>query len=103
MSRTVLGHSVVRTEDGPLLTGQARFVDDVAVRAGAYWAVFVRSTSAHALLTSVGVDAARAAAGVVGVFAAPDLDLPPVRAMGGDGALDRPLIARDRVRFVGEP
>ena len=37
------------------------------------------------------------------MFTAADLDLPPARAMGGDGALDRPLLARERVRFVGEP
>jgi carbon-monoxide dehydrogenase large subunit len=52
---------------------------------------------------SVAVDDARAGNGVVGVFTAADLDLPPARAMAGDGALDRPLLARDRVRFVGEP
>ena len=86
-----------------LLTGRARFVDDVALQSDAHWAVFVRSTSAHALLTTVDVGAARAAPGVVDVFTAADLDLPPARAMGGDGALDRPLLARERVRFVGEP
>ena len=103
MTRTVLGHSVQRAEDGALLTGRARFVDDVALQSDAHWAVFVRSTSAHALLTAVAVGAARAAPGVVDVFTAADLDLPPARAMGGDGALDRPLLARGRVRFVGEP
>ncbi len=103
MTRTVLGHSVQRAEDGALLTGRARYVDDVALQSDAHWAVFVRSTSAHALLTTVDVSAARAAPGVVDVFTAADLDLPPARAMGGDGALDRPLLARERVRFVGEP
>ncbi|MGH8976691.1 MAG: xanthine dehydrogenase family protein molybdopterin-binding subunit, partial [Acidimicrobiia bacterium] len=103
MSRTVLGHSVQRSEDAALLVGQARFVEDIAGTSDVHWAVFVRSTAAHGMLVEVDTTAARAGTGVVGVFTASDLDLPPARAMGGDGALDRPLLARDRVRFVGEP
>jgi carbon-monoxide dehydrogenase large subunit len=103
MTRTVLGHTVHRTEDTTLLDGSARYIDDVAVGAGAVWAVFVRSTFAHAELREVDVRDARAAPGVVAVFTAADLDVPPLRAMAGDGALDRPLLARERVRFVGEP
>src|SRR5262245_44527880 len=100
MTRTVLGHTVTRTEDPAILAGAARYVDDVASTSGAVWAVFVRSAFAHATLSGVDVDAARAAPGVVAVFTATDLDLPPQRAGGGDGLLDRPLLARERVRFV---
>ena len=103
MTRTVLGHTVHRTEDATLLDGSARYVDDIAVVSGAVWAVFVRSAFAHAELLAVDVRDARAAPGVVAVFTASDLELPPLRAMAGDGALDRPLLARERVRFVGEP
>jgi carbon-monoxide dehydrogenase large subunit len=103
MSRTVLGHRVERREDAPILRGAERFVEDVALGAGACWAVFVRSTFAHAESLTIETDAARAAPGVVAVLTAADLDLRPASAMGGYGALDRPLLARDRVRFVGEP
>jgi len=103
MARTVLGHEVQRTEDRSLLTGAARFVDDVALGTGACWAVFVRSHVAHGELRTIDVAAARDAPGVVGVFVDADLALPPARAMGGDGALDRPRLARGRARFVGEP
>ena len=98
MTRTVLGHSVQRAEDGALLTGRARYVDDVALQSDADWAVFVRSTSAHALLTTVDVGAARAASGVVDVFTAADLDLPPAR--NGRRRRARSAVARARARAV---
>ncbi len=103
MTRTVLGHSVQRVEDRACLTGTTQYVDDVALSAGALWAVFVRSEAAHGELRGVDTTAARAMPGVVGVFTDADLALAPARAMGGDGMMDRPRLARDRVRFVGEP
>ena len=64
----------------------------------------VRTIDVGARVAHLGRGRRRAASdGVVDVFTAADLDLPPARAMAGDGALDRPLLARDRVRFVGEP
>jgi carbon-monoxide dehydrogenase large subunit len=103
VARTVLGHAVHRVEDAGALRGDVRYVEDLAVAADACWAVFVRAVDAHAQLRSVDVTDARAAPGVVGVFTDDDLGLPPAAAMGGDGKLDRPRLARDRVRFVGEP
>jgi carbon-monoxide dehydrogenase large subunit len=103
MSRTVLGHSVERIEDASILTGRAQYIEDVAAVAGACWAVVVRSPFAHAHRLAIDVSAARGTPGVVDVVTAADLDLPPARASVGDGALDRPLLATERVRFVGEP
>ena len=103
MSRTVLGHTVLRTEDRALLTGSARYVDDVAIASGSLWAVFVRSVHAHAELRDIDTTAAQNAPGVVAVCTAADLDLPRAGAMGGDGKMDRPRLATGRVRFVGEP
>jgi len=102
-SGRVLGRSVLRSEDRALLTGAARYTDDVPCE-GALYAVFARSPMAHALVRSVDADGARAMPGVVGVFAAGDLGrlrLPPVE--GSPGVFARPLLAIDRVRFVGEP
>jgi aerobic carbon-monoxide dehydrogenase large subunit len=103
MTRTVLGHRVERREDAAILRGVDRFIEDIAVGIDPCWTAVVRSTLAHAESLTIDTAAARAAPGVVGVFTAADLDLPPASAMSGEGALDRPLLARDRVRFVGEP
>ena len=102
MTRTVLGHSVQRTEDPALLTGAARFMADLPIADGLH-AVFVRSHVAHGILRSVDVSAAREVPGVDSVWTAADLALPDQRAFTGDEALGRPLLARDRVRFAGEP
>jgi carbon-monoxide dehydrogenase large subunit len=99
----VLGSRVLRSEDRALLTGAARYLDDVPCE-GALHGVFVRSPIAHALVRSADVDEARAMPGVVGVFVAEDiggLRMPPVE--DSPEVFARPLIAIDRVRFVGEP
>ncbi|MBV8444462.1 MAG: xanthine dehydrogenase family protein molybdopterin-binding subunit, partial [Candidatus Dormibacteraeota bacterium] len=78
--RRVLGSPVLRSEDRALLTGAARYLDDVPCE-GALHAVFVRSPVAHALVLPVDADEASAMPGVVGVFTAEDLGrlrLPPV-------------------------
>jgi len=101
--RRVLGSSVLRSEDRALLTGAARYLDDVPCE-GALHAVFVRSPIAHALVSSVDAGEARAMPGVVGVFTAEDLGrlrLPPVE--DSPAVFARPLLAIGRVRFVGEP
>ena len=99
MSRTVLGHTVVRSEDPDLLTGRARFLADL-VEPGTLEAVFVRSTMAHGRLLSVDAAEARAMPGVDSVWTSADLELAP---LGAPPALARPALATDRVRFVGEP
>src|SRR5690349_18849832 len=99
----VLGRPVLRSEDRALLTGAARYIDDVPCE-GALHGVFVRSPLAHALVQSVDAADARAMPGVVGVFAAGDLGglrMPPVE--DSPEVFARPLLAIDRVRFVGEP
>lgn len=108
MSRTVLGHSVVRSEDPALLTGDARFMADLAGADGVaatqtLHAVFVRSTAAHGTIRELDCDAARSAPGVHSVWTAADLDLPPQAPFGGRPGPLRPRLASDRVRFVGEP
>lgn len=101
-----------RREDGRLLTGQACFADDVRLPDQTY-AVFVRSLHAHAEILSIDTVAARAMPGVLGVFTAADLsadgvgDIPPLVSLPGrDGrpmyAAPMPVLARDRVRHVGD-
>jgi len=99
----VLGRPVLRSEDHALLTGAARYTDDVPCE-GALHGVFVRSPIAHALIRSADADEARVMPGVVGVFVAEDmggLHMPPVE--DSPEVFARPLLAIGRVRFVGEP
>jgi aerobic carbon-monoxide dehydrogenase large subunit len=100
----VIGHPVPRVEDRPLLTGRARFVDDVRLP-GTLHAAFLRSPLAHGLLRSMDAAEARDLPGVAAVLTGVDLPLdmtPPITTPGARSPA-RPLLARERVRFAGEP
>jgi aerobic carbon-monoxide dehydrogenase large subunit len=102
---SILGTRVLRTEDPRFLTTGGVYTDDVPLP-GACHVHFVRSAVAHARIRSVDVSAARLAPGVIAVFTGADLaDLPelapPMSSM--NAAMSQPLLARDVVRFVGEP
>jgi carbon-monoxide dehydrogenase large subunit len=95
-----IGLPVARREDRRLLTGRGRYADDLRP-AGTLVAAFVRSPHAHARLVSV--EAPRGAP----VFGAADLpDLRPIAPRLEDPGF-RPTaqwpLARDVVRYVGEP
>jgi len=100
-----------RLEDAALLTGSATFVADVR-RAGQLHLVVVRSQVAHGRIRSIDVSEALASDGVVAVLTARDVisdvgGVPIIRARLTAGVtVDpwlQPVIASDRVRFVGEP
>ena len=100
---SVLGNRVLRTEDPRMLTEGARYVADLRIEGAAY-ACFVRSTAARGRLTGVHTADAREQPGVLGVFTAADLDLPDLKPIPVvDQRMTRPVLARDAVRFVGEP
>jgi carbon-monoxide dehydrogenase large subunit len=102
-SGSVLGNPVRRREDPRLVSGRGRYVDDVPTGDGVA-AVFVRSPHAHARITAVDTREAAALPGVVGVYTDGDLGL--AAAKGFPGVPDpfvRPFLARDVVRYVGEP
>ena len=100
---SILGHAVRRREDPRLVTGTGRYVDD-ARPAGTLHAAFVRSPLAHAEVRGVETAAAAAAPGVVAVLTGSDLDLPArVGFEMVPATFARPRLAKDRVRFVGEP
>ncbi|PXY20165.1 xanthine dehydrogenase family protein molybdopterin-binding subunit [Prauserella flavalba] len=103
MPGSVLGTEVRRVEDPELLRGQGSYVDNLEVE-GVLHLAFVRSPFAHAEVTSIDVSEAEKAAGVVAVYTAADLDLPPVRQfIEINPDCVRPPLATDRVRFVGDP
>jgi carbon-monoxide dehydrogenase large subunit/6-hydroxypseudooxynicotine dehydrogenase subunit gamma len=103
----VVGASVARLEDVPLVTGRGLFAADVTFPDALHMRV-VRSPIAHGRIVKVDTSSARSAPGVVAVWTIDDIaDLPPI-----DFRDDRveplipyrqPLLARSRVRYVGEP
>ena len=101
----VAGAPLRRREDPPLLRGEAEYIADVEAP-GALHAAFVRSPAPHAELRGIDLQAALDAPGVRGAFAFSDLGLDPLTPpMENPDArtVPRPLLADDRVRFVGEP
>ncbi len=105
---TYVGSRVRRVEDGRFLTGRATYVDDVVVP-GTLHCAFVRSPHAHARVISVDASRARAADGVAAVLTGDDLaDVAPITTTIPTRPDEvkvavRPLLARDRVRHVGDP
>ena len=95
---SIVGANVIRKEDPNLLTGRGQFVDDIQLTGTTHMA-FVRSTEAHALIKGIDVSAALECEGVIGAWTAADLELPPLPGVPG---LERPALAIDKVRFVGE-
>jgi carbon-monoxide dehydrogenase large subunit len=112
---SIMGTRVVRTEDPKLLTVGGTYVDDLRVPelTGAARVTFVRSPLGHARITGIDASAALAAPGVVAVLTVADIDDLPPPPPGGPpsetapmplgGLWQEPLLAVDRVRFVGEP
>lgn len=112
MGQFGIGQPLRRKEDPRLLQGRGQYTDDVNLE-GQFWGAFLRSPHAHADILSIDLAAARAAPGVRAVYTSADLDADGVPDMPCEveladlaGApmwkLMRPILARDRVRFVGE-
>jgi carbon-monoxide dehydrogenase large subunit len=68
----VIGTRYARREDAPILTGEARYVDDLAAP-GALHVALVRSPHAHARVNSIDSEAASAMPGVIAVLTGADL------------------------------
>ncbi len=103
MTTSIFGSVVLRSEDPRFLTGQGRYVENLPVE-GALRAVFVRSMMAHARINVIDVSAALALPGVAAVLTAEDMELPMQPPSGQvPSGFSRPVLAKDVVRFVGEP
>ncbi|HYY45527.1 MAG TPA: xanthine dehydrogenase family protein molybdopterin-binding subunit [Candidatus Angelobacter sp.] len=101
----VFGASIRRVEDPRLIRGEGRYIDDLQPQ-GCLHAVFLRSHLAHATITRLNLDAARAAPGVVAAWSASDFaDLEPLdieTPVDGMPVPERRVLAAGRVRHVGE-
>jgi len=103
------GARVTRLEDAALLVGKGHFVDDLKLP-GMLHACFVRSPHAHARVRGIDATAAKALAGVHGVFTADDLPAPmntnrmpmlvPNPAIAAQ--LTQYCLAREEVCYVGQ-
>jgi aerobic carbon-monoxide dehydrogenase large subunit len=106
------GRAVARIEDGELLVGRGRFVDNIA-DAGATTIAFQRSPHAHARIVAIDADAARSMPGVLAVYTGAELAAAGVQPMPttpdfkrADGRTTvsppRRALAHEFVRYVGE-
>lgn len=108
-----IGQPVVRNEDVRLIQGQGQYTDDVNLKGQAYGAM-VRSRVAHGIIRKVDTSVAATMPGVLAVITADDLEkagyadmAPRMPFKSTDGtpmhAMTRPVISKDKVRFVGDP
>ncbi len=113
MGRFGVGQPMRRVEDQRLLSGGGRYGDDVDLPNQAH-AVLVRSPYAHGEIRDVDIAGAVAAPGVLAVYTAADLtadgvgDIPCLTPMPGKNGSKtvmppHPVLARGRVRHVGDP
>jgi carbon-monoxide dehydrogenase large subunit len=108
-----IGQPMRRSEDPRLLIGGGRYTDDISAP-GQAQGIFLRSPFAHAEIRSLDTTAAAAMPGVIGIVTIRDLDADGIGELkcyatvknsdGSDQVLTpRPILARGRVRHVGEP
>jgi len=99
MSRRQLkyvGHNVPRVDGIEKVTGKAKFLGDLAIP-GMLYGKILRSTYPHARILAIDTSRAESLPGVAAVFTAADLgDRVPIYN-------GRPVIAANKVRYVGEP
>lgn len=105
-TETWVGKPLVRKKDDRILYGEGNFVEDI-VHEGQLFAMFVRSPVPHANIRSIHAEAARELAGVVACYTAADFEpiaeVKPNWIVPGTVARGRQVLAKDRVRHVGEP
>lgn len=105
-SGSVFGAPLKRKEDPRLLRGDGRYLADLKLH-GMLSAAVIRSPHAHALINSIDTAAAEADPRVAAVLTAADLPpLPPLACIDAEETtkpFNQPIIAADKVRYVGEP
>ena len=95
---TAIGHDAPRIDAVAKVTGEAQFAGDLRLHGMAYGRL-LRSPYAHARITDIDTSRAEALPGVIAVMTG--RDLPAVDPYYGHALKDRPILAIDRVRFVG--
>ena len=106
MPMRYIGKPLKRKEDPRLIQGISHYVDDLTL-AGMHYAAFLRSPYAHANIRSIDLSKARHAPGVILALSGADVagaiqPVPCAAQIPDMKAAPRPVLATDRVRFVGE-
>jgi aerobic carbon-monoxide dehydrogenase large subunit len=98
-----VGRPLARAEDIRFLTGSARYLPDLEAE-GALHAAFVRSPHAHARIAGIDADAVEAAVVLTAADLA-DMGTLPAGSIEDGVVADagHPVLARETVRYVGEP
>src|SRR5436190_1142427 len=102
-----VGRSVTRLEDPPLVTGRGAFAADITFPHMLHMRV-VRSDHAHGRIVSIDASAALALPGVTAVWTSAEVaKIPPIdfrlTRVEGLAPYRQPILAQERVRYVGEP
>lgn len=97
MNLSSVGKRIDRVDAVEKVTGQALFGDDLSFPNALYGKV-LRSPYAHAKIVHIDVSKAEKLPGVKAVVSGQELD-----ALGGEALKDYPFLAKDKVRYVGEP
>src|ERR671934_334433 len=102
MQRGEIGRSLPRLEARDKVTGRAQYMHAIQLPGMLTGKIF-RSTVAHGRIRSIDTGAARAMPGVHHVITAEDvLEVIP-HPYYGPAFHDQPILAIDKVRYVGEP
>ena len=113
MGKFGMGQPIRRVEDERFLKGFGEYTDDIKLSDQTYLVVH-RSPYAHAKIKSIDLSYAKETDGVLGVFVNKDLeeegflciphDVVPNGIDGNEVMVPkRPILAQDKVRYVGEP
>ena len=101
-----MGRPLKRKEDPKILTGRTRYVDDIRLP-GMLHAAVLRSSYAHAMITNIDISRALQMPSTKLVLLARDIprNVKPLSTFEADDGseIDRPILAVDEVRYVGEP
>jgi len=107
MKACVVGRSVPRLEDGPLVTGRGQFAADIAFAHMLHMRL-ARPPYAHGRIVAIDAQPARELRGVEAVWTFADVaDIPPIdfrlTRIEGLAPYRQPILASNLVRYVGEP
>jgi carbon-monoxide dehydrogenase large subunit len=108
-----VGQPIRRKEDARFITGAGTYVDDIVLPGQAH-CLILRSPHAHARILSIDLETARQADGVLAIITGADFEkagyghlpcsIPYKRRDGADLPMTQQwLLARDKVRYVGDP
>ena len=113
MNKFGIGQPVLRDEDIRFISGKGLYTGDISLTNQTYMYV-LRSNVSNGLIKSIDIDDALKSSGVINIFLGKDLreagikDMPTnFKAKNKDGSdmytPERPAIAIDKVRHVGDP